>query len=169
MTCPSHPPCTWRRLQAIASLNNRRKKNTGQKIVSRRWHQGSNPRFLHVTFILDQVAMEKGFSRYLVCVVQRGTMAHQASYPVGTGNSFLEVTAAEAWGWPFASNWCQGKNTLVYISTPHTSSSCSAEAVKHRDSFALTLLIIRSLLHAYLSPPPNDCPKQTAHFFIPII
>jgi hypothetical protein len=37
-------------------------------------------------------------------VVQTGSEAHPASYPLGSGGSFLGGKAAEAWSWPLTSN-----------------------------------------------------------------
>jgi hypothetical protein len=37
-------------------------------------------------------------------VVQTGSGAHPAFYPVGTGDSFLGGKAARAWSWPLTSN-----------------------------------------------------------------
>jgi len=44
--------------------------------------------------------------------VQNGSGAHPASYPMGTGGSFLGGKAAGAWSWPLASIWCRGQECV---------------------------------------------------------
>jgi hypothetical protein len=41
--------------------------------------------------------------------VQNGSGAHPASYPMGTGGSFLGDKAAGAWSWPLTSIWCRSQ------------------------------------------------------------
>jgi hypothetical protein len=52
-------------------------------------------------------------------LVQTGSQAHPASYPMGTGGSFPGGKAVGAWNWPLASNscWVQ-ENVDLYIHVP---------------------------------------------------
>jgi hypothetical protein len=52
----------------------------------------------------------------LLHVVQTGSGAHPASYPMGTGGSLSEVKAAGAWSWPLISSYGRGQeNVDLYI------------------------------------------------------
>jgi hypothetical protein len=51
---------------------------------------------------------------YLLHIVQTGSGAHPASYPIGTRSK-----EAGAWIWPLTSNYCQGQeNVDLYIHSP---------------------------------------------------
>jgi hypothetical protein len=52
-------------------------------------------------------------------IVHTGSGAHPASYPMGTGGSFLSGKAAGAWGWSLTSNYRQGQEYMdLYIHSP---------------------------------------------------
>jgi hypothetical protein len=51
-------------------------------------------------------------------VVQTGSEAHPASYPMGTEGSFSGNKAAGAWNWPLTYNSAEVKKIWVYTSTP---------------------------------------------------
>jgi hypothetical protein len=55
---------------------------------------------------------------FLFSSVQAKCGAHPASYPVGTGGSFLKDKAIEAWSWPLTSIWCRGKKMVELY--PHS-------------------------------------------------
>jgi hypothetical protein len=52
----------------------------------------------------------------LHCNIQTGSGAHSAYYSVGSGESFLGVTAVE-WSWPLSSIWWQGQERVELYST----------------------------------------------------
>jgi hypothetical protein len=45
-------------------------------------------------------------------VVQTGSGAHPASYPMGTWGSFPGGKAAGEWSWPLVSNYCRGQENM---------------------------------------------------------
>jgi hypothetical protein len=51
-------------------------------------------------------------------VVQTGSGAYPASYPMGTGGYFSGVNAAEAWSWPLPLTSAEVNRMWVYTSTP---------------------------------------------------
>jgi hypothetical protein len=52
-------------------------------------------------------------------VVQTGSGAHPASYPMGIGGSFPGGKAVRAWSWPLNSNYCRGQEYVnLYIHSP---------------------------------------------------
>jgi hypothetical protein len=51
-------------------------------------------------------------------LVQTGSGAHPASYPMDTGGAFPGGKAAGAWSWPLTSNQCPGQEYVdLYINT----------------------------------------------------
>jgi hypothetical protein len=51
-------------------------------------------------------------------VLQTGSGAHPISYSMGNRGSFPGNETAGGWSSPLISNWCRGKKTWVYTSTP---------------------------------------------------
>jgi hypothetical protein len=61
--------------------------------------------------------------------VQNGSAAHPASYPVGTGGSFLGGKAAGAWNWPYLHLLLRSKNEWSYTSAQYVFMAwCSVKA-----------------------------------------
>jgi hypothetical protein len=54
----------------------------------------------------------------LIHSVQTGSGAHQASYPMGTEDSFLVGKAAGEWSWPLTFSKCRDQERWSYTSTP---------------------------------------------------
>jgi hypothetical protein len=80
-------------------------------------------------------------------VVQIGSAAHPASYPMGHGGSFLGGKAAGAWSWPL-------NNTWIYTSTRRT---------HHSVVLCMRYVrVLRSYRHAICRPAVN-CLRNTLH------
>jgi hypothetical protein len=57
-----------------------------------------------------------GGGRSSLYVVQAGSGAHLASYPMGAGVSFPSSKATGAWSWQLTSNWCRGQECVdLYV------------------------------------------------------
>jgi hypothetical protein len=54
---------------------------------------------------------------FFLHIIQTGSVAHPASFPVDTGVSFPGGKAARGWSWPLTSNYCQGQEKWSYMST----------------------------------------------------
>jgi hypothetical protein len=88
--------------------------------VIRQVESGQRSRFSDCLWALWSMVRSSNPGRFknFLHVVQTGSGAHRASYPMDTG-AISSWESAEAWRWPFTSNYCRGQENMdLYIHSP---------------------------------------------------
>jgi hypothetical protein len=102
-----------------------------------------------LALLLQNVKMSK-------CQNERAlTLAHPASYPMGTRGSFPGGKAVGVWSWPLTSVQCRGKECVeLYLHSSNTPSWRGAQ-LKHRDNFTFLRMHLVLALVWYTSRTRN--------------
>jgi hypothetical protein len=71
------------------------------------------------------------------------SVAHLASYPVGTEDPLFQDQVTRAWNWPLSCIWCQGLCTEVYL---HSHICMHGTMLRHRNYFDFIRLNVFTLV-----------------------